>query len=306
MTPVLTYYAWTALAGALSHLFYFQRGEHHLYGVRYLQVFTGIVISGSTLLHVAQDISWRKALSIVSQFGLSYLAGLYSSILIYRVFFHPLGKFPGPLSARISSVWLSIAMNDQNTHKKLRSLHQKYGPYVRFGSSDLSITDPKAVTAIHGPGSSCIKADFYDHSAPTTSLLTFRDKKTHTARRRVWSKAFSDKMIRGYEQRIKIYRQMLIDQLSARQNQPVNIRKWLYLYGFDVMGDLAFGKSFDMLETGDDHWAIKLVNDAMTIFGFYLPMWLLRLIAAVPGGARELQRYLDFSAERIDQRMQVS
>lgn len=29
------------------------------------------------------------------------------------------------------------------------------------------------------------------------------------------------------------------------------------------MGDLAFGKSFDMLQSGEEHWAIKLLNEGM-------------------------------------------
>lgn len=29
------------------------------------------------------------------------------------------------------------------------------------------------------------------------------------------------------------------------------------------MGDLAFNESFDMLETGKEHWAIHLLNEGM-------------------------------------------
>lgn len=296
----------SALAGTLSHIFYFKKGEHHANGSQYAKVFTGVFAAATALLHFTQSIAWDQASLTVCKFFLSYAIGLYSSLIIYRIFFHPLRKFPGPFFAGISSAWQPLAVNDQNNFRLLHRLHQKYGPFVRYGSSDLSITNPEAVPAIYGTGSPCIKGDWYDLSAPATSLQTFRDTKLHSQRRRVWSNAFSEKMVRGYEQRIKSYRQKLVDQLTIMDGQAVNIRKWLFLYGYDVMGDLAFGKGFDMLETGDQPWAVKLTNDAMDTIGLFLPTWLFMLMAAIPGLARGFWRYLDYCAKRLDRRMQVN
>ncbi len=39
--------------------------------------------------------------------------------------------------------------------------------------------------------------------------------------------------------------------------------KWLNLYSFDVMGDLAFGKSYKMLDSGEKHWLLKLLGEGM-------------------------------------------
>ena len=54
--------------------------------------------------------------------------------------------------------------------------------------------------------------------------------------------------------------------------------KWFNLYSFDVMGDLAFGTSYNMLQTGELHWAIKTLNEGMTMAGLNLPIWLFRLV----------------------------
>jgi tryprostatin B 6-hydroxylase len=43
---------------------------------------------------------------------------------------------------------------------------------------------------------------------------------------------------------------MLVKQLQARSGQEVDASLWLNFYSFDVMGDLAFGRTFDMLTTG--------------------------------------------------------
>lgn len=40
----------------------------------------------------------------------------------------------------------------------------------------------------------------------------------------------------------------------------MNVAKWMNYYSFDVMGDLTFGKPFDMLKNGREHFAIELLN----------------------------------------------
>jgi cytochrome P450 family 628 len=47
------------------------------------------------------------------------------------------------------------------------------------------------------------------------------------------------------------YSDELMDQLKAFSGKPFNASLWLNFYSFDVMGDLAFGQSFDMLRSGE-------------------------------------------------------
>lgn len=39
---------------------------------------------------------------------------------------------------------------------------------------------------------------------------------------------------------------MFIEQITAFNGQPVDVTAWFNLYRFNVMGDLPFGKSFDI------------------------------------------------------------
>jgi hypothetical protein len=43
---------------------------------------------------------------------------------------------------------------------------------------------------------------------------------------------------------------MLAKQLQARSGQEIDASLWFNFYSFDVMGDLAFGRTFDMLASG--------------------------------------------------------
>ena len=76
---------------------------------------------------------------------------------------------------------------------------------------------------------------------------------------------------------------MLLTCLDA--GQPFNASKWFNLYSYDVMGDLAFGHSYNMLVSGDKHWSLDLLSEGMMVLKFGLPIWFFRLLVAIPGAA---------------------
>ena len=90
------------------------------------------VVSGSLLL-IGSVIGWGLAKGVVHTLAIatSYLVTLYSSIIIYRIFFHPLRHFPGPFPAKISklyNVWIA------------KHLHIHQTEWVeRYGSSIIRI-----------------------------------------------------------------------------------------------------------------------------------------------------------------------
>ena len=292
------------IAGVFSHICYFNRGEHHLYGARYIQIFCAVVSAGVVICYMEGQ-ALTNAFACVIYIALFYLAGIYLSLLFYRLLLHPLNKFPGPLGARVSNLWFSAQLRNRDAFRKVQHLHERYGDFVRIGSSDLSITHPKAVSAIYGQRSKCTKAAWYDLTRPIESLQTLRIKALHDKRRRVWSTAFSDKALRGYEERIQKYRDKLIAQIETFDGRPINVSKWFNLYSFDIMGDLAFGASFNMLEASEEHWAIKLLNEGIEPLAYLFPIWFFRVLTAIPGLTRDWWRFIDYCAQRVDERRQV-
>lgn len=133
----------------------------------------------------------------------------------------------------------------------------------------MTIFTPEALATIAGPGSKCTKAAWYDGvGMPHPTLQTTRDRVAHDKRRRVWDRGFSAKgrfsmwnhlypsspwspALRDYEGIVSRYSTELIDQLKAFSGKPVNASLWLNFYSFDVMGDLGFGQSFNMLRSGE-------------------------------------------------------
>lgn len=294
-----------AFMGLLTYVGYFNRGEHHKQPALYILALVSFISVAIATHIVAFEESFTCA--AVSSFKMvaSYLAGLYISLTVYRLALSPLNQIPGPLGARLSAFWLSMHLTKADAFRQIRQLHGQYGHFVRVGPTDVSITHPKAVKKVYGLGSPCIKAVWYDLTLPMVSLQTLRDKELHDKRRRAWSTAFSDKALRGYEQRIRVHRQRFIEQVAAQNGQPINISQWFNFYSFDVMGDLAFGEDFGMIENGADHWAITLLNDGINPLAYMFPTWFFRLLTSIPGLAKDWWRFIDFCGKRLEKRMMV-
>ena len=296
----------TVAAGVATHLAFFIRAEHHMYGLRYLQLFLGIFFITASILVGGVGMNISQALGTIASFIGFYLGGLYGSLVIYRIFFHPLKYFPGPFSVRISSICFSARLLGLDAHRKVLALHHKYGDFVRVGSSDLSVIHPKAPDAIYGRGSKCTKADWYDLTLPMTSMQTTRKRAEHDKRRRMWGGAFNDTIIRGYEGRVAVYQNQLIEMISASNEAPINVTELYHQFSFDVMGDLSFGTSFNMLQSSGNHWAIKLLRRGMKPLGLMFPTWCFRLLLAIPGATGDWFAFKDYCCQLLDERLKVS
>lgn len=88
--------------------------------------------------------------------------------------------------------------------------------------------------------------------------------------------------------------------------KPVNVTQWFNYWSFDVMGDLAFGQSFHMLQSASGHWVIDLLTSAQVGLGMVIPPWLSRfLFLCVPGAQSGTKRFIEYAASQMERRMAV-
>ncbi|KAI9667285.1 MAG: hypothetical protein M1821_000099 [Bathelium mastoideum] len=127
-----------------------------------------------------------------------------------------------------------------------------------------------------------------------------RDRVKHDKRRRTWSLAFSDKSLRGYQQRLQKYEEQLLAQLIASRGRPVNARDWFNFYAFDAMGDLAFGESFGNLTTGSYHPAATLIRKGLNMFSLVLPTWIVRMMVLIPGATKNYKAMNEYCWKKIE------
>ncbi|KAK3312883.1 cytochrome P450-like protein [Apodospora peruviana] len=205
--------------------------------------------------------------------GLFVIAGfVYTTCLvIYRLFFHPLAKYPGPFLAKFTDAYMLYHAWKGDRHLEFWRMHEKHGKFVRFGPNSLSVNSNTALKDIYGFRANVRKAEFYDafvHPAPNTHNT--RDKDVHARKRRVLSHAFSDGAVKEVERYILANIRSFCDAIGelGRSDEkkgwtaPKNMADWCNWLAMDILGDLCFGKAFHMLDRPDNRYAVNLVGVA--------------------------------------------
>ena len=76
--------------------------------------------------------------TIVANTGFN--VGLAGSIGIYRLLFHRIRHFPGPLGAKLSRFYTAtISAKNLQYHYELEKMHEQYGDFVRTGECSKAI-----------------------------------------------------------------------------------------------------------------------------------------------------------------------
>ncbi|KAI2629001.1 cytochrome P450 [Xylaria nigripes] len=280
-TPFECLCAFAAIAGTLSHLAIFIRKEWHMTAPYLVWAYASLVMLLFCGVHVwlpGRQISC--SIRYTAAYVIFYCTGLFTSIVVYRRYFHRLRSFPGPWQASVTKLWHVWKCRGGQNHLLIEQLHHKYGSIIRTGPEELTIIDPHVPQVLDGPGNTCEKAVWYDFLLPEVAVNTTRSKKDHDFRRRIWDQGFSTKALNAYEHRILSYTETLttqIDQIS-REGGAVVVTDWFYWYSFDVIGDVAFSRSFNMLRDKQWHFAVKLLRRAMSLLGPFSPVpWLAQI-----------------------------
>lgn len=115
--------------------------------------------------------------------------------------------------------------------------------------------------------------------------------------------------LRAYEDRILGYSRALqaqISRLSAQGDHPISASDWFHFYSFDVMGDIAFGRSFEMLETGRPHFALNLLKEGMAPLGLLGPVpWAFCILTSIPGLGGGFKAFVEWCSEQVEKRKGV-
>ncbi|KAH8812524.1 cytochrome P450 [Xylogone sp. PMI_703] len=186
----------------------------------------------------------------------------FAIVIIYRLYFHPLAKYPGPFLARITNWYAVYHSYVGDKHLQTYWAHQRYGKFVRVAPNILTINDPVAITDIYGVNQNVRKSIFYqpaiEHSG-VESTFNARDRQLHARKRRILAPAFTEASLASMEKYIIPHIEDFFAS-AARESNALNsgsdqashswtadLGKWGNYLTFDVMGDLVFGRDFGMV-----------------------------------------------------------
>ncbi|KAG3183374.1 hypothetical protein PC129_g25339 [Phytophthora cactorum] len=126
----------------LAHGLYFIHWADDRNAVKVLLVHLLVLI----LIMPLEVVSWGagKGLQVSALVFATYLTTLFTSIVVYRLFFHQLQRFPGPFWARVTKGYGTYVNRNGKMHEEYDRLLHEYGPFVRIGLCILAL-QPKSL-----------------------------------------------------------------------------------------------------------------------------------------------------------------
>ncbi|KAA8913662.1 cytochrome P450 [Sphaerosporella brunnea] len=245
------------------------------------------------------------------------LAAVYLfTLAFYRLYFHPLAKYPGPFLAKITDWNTAYHALRGDRFLELYKAHEKYGPIVRVAPNMLSFNSATALKSIYGHSSiaRCIqKGQFYTAFPAVPGVHNTHNaisKMEHGFKRRVLSVAFSEAALKGMEGMILNAVDTMLEGIRRDGAKGVDMADRFSWLTFDIMGELCFGKTFGMLTEQSQRFVSDLIGKATHnhyICGNYLPIRHLGLGRFLfPTIARDRWRFIEHSRACANERMEMA
>ncbi|KAJ9151284.1 Trichodiene oxygenase [Pleurostoma richardsiae] len=172
----------------------------------------------------------------------------FTGLVMYRLYFHPLAKFPGPKLAAASFLYEfyydAILPGRYTWH--LKDLHAKYGPIIRSNPNEIHINDPDFFDDVYPSGAKRrIDKPYAKMFGISTDIFSAVSHEKHKAYRNVVNPYFSRRAVLNIERSI----QVIIEELCTRFEAAAHTGELIsvgYAYAAltsDVINEYCFAKT---------------------------------------------------------------
>lgn len=180
------------------------------------------------------------------------LVAYIASICVYRRFFHPLSKVPGPFLPAVTKLYQSFY--NRRFYLQIEKLHQRYGPIVRITPNEVHLADPEDYDKIYYMGTKYSKsAIFYNALCVPSSSFGTPPNEIHKIRRGALNPMFSRQKVLELERIVqeKAAKACKRMQVGVDHGQPVDLHHAFRAVSVDVISDFAFDRCYDFLDQDD-------------------------------------------------------
>ncbi|KAF7190245.1 Cytochrome P450 monooxygenase [Pseudocercospora fuligena] len=179
-------------------------------------------------------------------------------LTIYRLFFHPLRRFPGPKLAaatRLVEHYYQIVQGGQFPYA-YRKWHDQYGPIIRINPDELHIRDSAWYETLYSSTRPVRKADYYaqrfDAEMTTAGAI---DPATCKERRAALNPFFSKQKVVQYEAKIQEIADLVVTRVEEEYVKPekeLALHKMWECFAADNVVGFAFDKHGHSFVTAED------------------------------------------------------
>ncbi|KAK2040890.1 cytochrome P450 [Colletotrichum somersetense] len=216
---------------------------------------------------------WTKALLLLVVASVLYITAL----ALYRVFFSPLAKFPGPKFAALT-LWNEVYWDIVKRGTfiwRIEEMHREHGPIVRINPHELHIIDPDFYDDLYSASRKSDKYQWWTKTAGSDeSSFATVPHNLHRLRRGALNPFFSLRSVVQLEPLIK----EKVEKLSARYDglaktgEIVRLDAAFMALTMDIICDYSFARDRKYLDEPD-----------------FMLLWKETVIGAFEGGAASRQ-----------------
>ncbi|KAL7823123.1 cytochrome P450 [Trichoderma gracile] len=200
-------------------------------------------------------------------YGLGVLLLSITTIVLYRLFLHPLARIPGPKLAAVSNIWHAYHARNGHMFDLGRRLHREYGPLVRVGPNELWFNSTEAFDKIYSSTKGFEKTDFYlatslnwpkidaflrPHFADGLDLLSERDMKRYRLQRRLIGRVYQTANVVKFEAAVDDVIKQVIARLEALNGTEIDLKEWMHIIAVECLGASVLSWSPGLLKAGTD------------------------------------------------------
>jgi hypothetical protein len=204
---------------------------------------------------------------------------LFTARCIYGIYLHPISHIPGPLLAKISSLWLYYHSYIGDEASVIHALHDVFGDLVRVSPSQIDIADADAIQGIYISGGGFPKppcyANFDIDGHPTIFSTTSASDRSPRARAVV--AMFSTTAIRANSAALYgcVDRMIARLEVEAATGHAVNVLNLTRALAIDTVSTHLFQLDYGGLNEKSGGLSVSAFVNAFVAVGrfFYLPTW---------------------------------
>ena len=169
--------------------------------------------------------------------------------VIYRLYFHPLAKVPGPKIAAATRGYEFWYQGVQHTRfpSKIKELHKQYGPIVRISPEEISLNDSKFNIEYFMHDKKLKKDPWYYYFGFRDALFVLSNKKKHKERQINLANSFRGSYWKAVHPMMTREIQTLVGKFekSVEEKEELNLSKAFRKTGNEVLRNFLLGEHYN-------------------------------------------------------------
>lgn len=223
-----------------------------------------------------------EPINLVAAVGLTLI-----STILYRIYLSPLAHIPGPLIARLTSIWLYSLSYRGIEASTVDNLHKKFGPVVQIAPNEVDIADGAWLHLVYVKDGGLLKSSCYQNfdinGFPT--LFSALDPAHRATRAKAVIGMFSQTGVREGKDKLSECVDRMVDRLKREKaeanGKPVNVLNIFRSLAVDMATSYLFDKRYNGIEE-EKLSATEFVDNFVGAGRFfYLPNKIYKIVESV-------------------------